>query len=173
MPKNNQEKRKKAEQDLNSFLEKLKHSDNMDEDELKELGDLLHNVIVENRFSLKKRVLCFLKLFFTKFMIKYLISILVFGLLMSNILINKFDIFYISIGISFFLTLLEILPMLSHKVYPISYSIVFILTIVNFCLFNNIYSIFQFSSLWIVYFLILELFYCLVITTLIRRKILL
>lgn len=171
MPKDNQEKRKRAEQKLKNLLEELKQTEAMNEEEIQELGGLLHSLMIENRFSKKKRIFNFLKFFFIKFIFLYILSVLMFGILLSQVEIQKYSIFYISIIISFILTMLEIMPLISHRIYSVSYVIAFVLIIINFCLFNMIYPVFRFSSLWIFYFLGLEIFYGLWITTVMKRKI--
>lgn len=149
------------EKEIRDLIEELKkEADDVKLKEIEELEGMLNKLFVER--SLPKRILIFSLSFLIHFVIMYIISLICVGFFMEALVLeNRFLIFIICLFISFILTLYEVIPrnpFANHfilKNLVIFGLVVFAVYMVN----NSIYPIFKFSSIWVIYFIFVEIMY--------------
>ncbi len=169
MPKKNDEDYIKKEK-INEMLEDLKRQTDITEEDFENLKDFMEKIFKRENSKLW-RVFSFLKQFLIKNIIFYLISLVVIGLFIFNIsLSNIYHVFYIVFGVSFILSLFEVIPFIDKINHIYMYLILFGVILIDFCLFNEIYKIFNTSILWIVYIILIEIFYAIFKFYWIKRK---
>ena len=171
--KQKEEEKKKKEEKIIQLLDELKKIDNVDESEAKIIEATLSSILVNIHRSKIKKILMFCSTFFIHLLMYFTIGLILIGFLFSNIAFNnKYLIFFVVFIVSLVLTGYEYLPSFSKKGISFSYFFVFVLIIINFYLLNNIYPIFNFSSIWIFYLIGIELFYLLFSFIILKNKLL-
>lgn len=163
---------KEQKEKINEFLNQIQQEDRLNDEELKAVRDMIENIINKKK-NIKKshRFFKAIKSFFIKTLILYVLGLVAFGLLFSFVALNnKYEIFIIAIIIGAILSIYEILPSLFRKSDPKAFIILFIAIVVNFCLLNNVYTVFD-SWFWcVIYLLAVEILYALIMFYRIRKK---
>lgn len=158
MPK----KDKIDKEEIKRLIEDLKN--NADENTLKEIKELEEGLeILFQEVPLYKRILIFLFSFLIHFIIMYVISLISFGFFMDLLLIDKLEVLIIASCISVVLTLFEVIPRNPFRSHFITFNLLlFVSIIIIACMINyGIVPIFRFSSIWIVYIIMVEAIYTL------------
>ena len=149
------------EKEIRNLIDELKKE--ADEAKLKEIEELegtLNGLFVE--ISLPKRALVFSLSFIFHLILMYIISLICVGFFMDSLVLeNRALIFLVCLFTSFILTLYEIIPRNPFKRFFVLKNIL-IFGVVVFSLFmlnHDVYPIFKFSSIWIFYFVFVEIVY--------------
>ena len=166
-----EKKKKQDEEDLKRLLDDFKEKNNISKEDIEKLGSLLHTAFIEAKYSKKFKFFKMVKEIFIKLGLFYLVSLICFGFFISYVTINYSYMFIALAIISLLLTLFEILPRFSKKRYSISYLLLFVLIMIDLCLFNNIYPIFTHSYVWFLYIIGMELGYMMLLTQIVKFKV--
>ena len=178
MPKINEEQNKLDEDVKNTsdkvdeLLNQIKEQNNLSDDELKTVKAMIEMAIKKGKKTKKQKILNIVKKFFFKAFILYIVSLIVFGFLFSFLALNNnLEIFVIALIVGFILSLYELLPSLVKNSNPKLYIVLLVLIIFNFCLLNNLYTVFNGWYIWIMFFIAVELIYGLIAYYIVNRRI--
>ena len=158
-------KRKKRlsnkEKEIRDLIEELKkEADATKLKEIEELEGMLNGLFIER--SLPKRILIFTISFLFHFVIMYIISLICVGFFMEALVLeNRALIFLICLFTSFILTLYEVIPRNPFaRHFILKNTVIFALVLFALFMINkDIYPIFKFSSIWIIYVIFIEVMY--------------
>lgn len=169
MPKHNMEKKDEKDR-LTSFLKEMNQKEEISEEEMKELNELIQQAILK-RSSRKAVFFRYLRLFSFQLILFFLISVLSFSFFLNHVVLtNKFHIFYAALAISLLFTFIEGVAAVLSKRSIILYGIALLLMVVDFCILNQMLPIFDFTSLWVIYFIVFVILYGFFISYLFKRK---
>lgn len=172
MPKN---KRKKLTEDeekkIKEMLDDLTSNNEVSEDERQIMESLLEKLIVRKKESKLKRVLRMLQALGIKLIILYIISLILSGFFISGIvLVDKLQIFIVALIVSFLLTIFEALPIFLSNKGSKSYLLLFGIIIINVCLSNTIFPVFEHAYYWAFFLIALEVCYAVFMSYIFRRR---
>ena len=159
------------EKEIRDLIEELKkEADEFKLKEIEELEGMLNGLFVER--SLPKRLLIFSISFIFHLAIMYIISLICVGFFMDALVIeNRALIFLVCLFTSFVLTLYEVIPrnpFASHFI--LKNVLIFVLVVFIVYMLNlGVYPIFKFSSIWIIYFIFVEIMYNVIDYTISRK----
>lgn len=169
MPKHNMEKKDEKDR-LASFLKEMNQKEEISEEEMKELNALIQQAILK-RSGKKALFIRYLRLFSFQFILFFLISVLSFSFFLSHVVLsNKYYIFYAALAISFLFTFIEGVAAILSKRSIVLYGIALLLMVVDFCILNQMLPVFDFTSLWVVYFIVFVVLYGFFVSYLFKRK---
>lgn len=161
--KNNLDENKKKE--IEKLLAEIKQgAPDVTKQEIEELETLLESIIEEQNKPLWKKLLFGLRSFSIHLVLLYLISMMVFGFFIDQVALqNKWLIFIVGLVVAFLLTVFEEIPRNPFRRHFISINIMlFVLLLMALYIVNrDIYTVFNFSMVWVFYIVIDVIIYIL------------
>ncbi len=121
--------------------------------------------------SKTERIISLMTAFILKFIILYIVALIASDFFLNEFLLDRYYIFLIDAGIAFLLTIAEMMvgvfKRAGLKAFVFSVISIGLMAIV----YNYIIPTFTFGSVWIIYLIVIEVIYNLLMFTIVKKKI--
>lgn len=165
--KKNKNKEKNKEE-LKEYLKKLSEKDSISNEDADRLTDMIDNLVFGSK---AERIISLMAAFVFKFIILYIVALVASAFFLEQFLLDRYYIFLIDGGIALLLTIAEMMVgVFKHagiKAFVFSLISIAIIALV----YNNIIPTFTFGSVWIIYLIVIEVIYNLLMFTILKKKI--
>ncbi len=161
-------KKDKNKEELKEYLKELSEKDSLTNEE----ADRLTNMIDELVFGSKaERIISLMAAFVFKFIILYIVSLVASAFFLEQFLLDRYYIFLIDGGIALLLTIAEMMVGLFKNAGIKSFIFSLLSIAIIAIIYNYIVPTFTFGSVWIIYLLVIEIIYNLLMFTIFKKKI--
>lgn len=160
-------KREKSKEELKEYLKELKSKDSLNEEDAERLTDMIDNFVFGSK---AERIISVMAAFVIKLIIFYFVSLVASAFFLNQFLLDRYYIFLIDGGIAFLLTSMEMIVSTSKIVSVKKFIFSLLFTMVLLLIFNSIIPTFKFGSIWIIYLMLIEIIYNMLMFSILKRK---
>ncbi len=165
--KNRNKKKDKSKEELKEYLKELSEKDSLSNEEADRLTDMIDKLVFGTR---TERILGALARFVFKFIIFYVVSLIASAFFLEQFLLDRYYIFLIDGAIAFLLSTAEVMAGMFKNAGVKSFVISLIGIAIVAVIFNSIIPTFRFGSIWIIYLILIEVIYNLLMFTILKKK---
>lgn len=160
-------KDKKKLEEIKNYIANLESKKDITEGDVDELSDLIDKAV--NGTKLEK-LLRNIFIYIIRLIALFITSLAIIGVLFNEIALeNRYNVFYVCLVVSGVLALVDFVPFLTRNGINMVFFILLLLVILIGVYVNDIFPIFRFSSMWIVYIIFIEIIYNLFRFSIARR----
>jgi len=160
-------KREKNKEELKQYLEKLSTKDNLTNDDAKILTDMIDKLVFGSK---TERFVALISTFILKFLILFIVSLIASAFFLNQLVLDRYYIFLIAASIAFLLSIIETISSMTKKHGLKTFIYLMIGTFIFTLSFNYFIPIFKFDVIWVVYLLLIEIIYNLLMFTIFKKK---
>ena len=148
-------------------MEKLSTKDNLTNDDAKILTDMIDKLVFGTK---TERCIALISTFILKFIIFFIVSLIASAFFLNQLVLDRYYIFLIAASIAFLLSIIETISNMTKKHGLKTFIYLMIGTFIFTLSFNYFIPIFKFDVIWVVYLLLIEIIYNLLMFTIFKKK---
>ncbi len=161
-------KKDKNKEELKEYLKQISEKDSLSNEDAERLTNMIDELVFGSK---TERIISLMTAFILKFIILYIVALIASAFFLNEFLLDRYYIFLIDAGIAFLLTIAEMMvgvfKRAGLKAFVFSVISIGLMAIV----YNYIIPTFTFGSVWIIYLIVIEVIYNLLMFTIVKKKI--
>ncbi len=161
-------KKDKNKEELKEYLKQISEKDSLSNEDAERLTNMIDELVFGSK---TERIISLMTAFILKFIILYIVALIASAFFLNEFLLDRYYIFLIDAGIAFLLTIAEMMvgvfKRAGLKAFVFSVISIGLMEIV----YNYIIPTFTFGSVWIIYLIVIEVIYNLLMFTIVKKKI--
>ena len=160
-------KKDKNKEELKEYLKQISEKDSLSNEDAERLTNMIDELVFGSK---TERIISLMTAFILKFIILYIVALIASAFFLNEFLLDRYYIFLIDAGIAFLLTIAEMMvgvfKRAGLKAFVFSVISIGLMAIV----YNHIIPTFTFGSVWIIYLIVIEVIYNLLMYTIVKKK---
>ena len=160
-------KKDKNKEELKEYLKQISEKDSLSNEDAERLTNMIDELVFGSK---TERIISLMTAFILKFIILYIVALIASAFFLNEFLLDRYYIFLIDAGIAFLLTIAEMMvgvfKRAGLKAFVFSVISIGLMAIV----YNYIIPTFTFGSVWIIYLIVIEVIYNLLMYTIVKKK---
>ena len=160
-------KKDKNKEELKEYLKQISEKDSLSNEDAERLTNMIDELVFGSK---TERIISLMTAFILKFIILYIVALIASAFFLNEFLLDRYYIFLIDAGIAFLLTIAEMMvgvfKRAGLKAFVFSVISIGLMAIV----YNYIIPTFTFGSVWIIYLIVIEVIYNLLMFTVVKKK---
>jgi hypothetical protein len=160
-------KKDKNKEELKEYLKQISEKDSLSNEDAERLTNMIDELVFGSK---TERIISLMAAFILKFVILYIVALIASAFFLEEFLLDRYYIFLIDGGIAFLLTIAEMMVgVFKHA--GIKAFVFSLIAIASMALvFNYLIPTFTFGSVWIIYLIVIEVIYNLLMFTIVKKK---